>query len=133
MRTIIRICIALAAAAVGACVSSNNYAKDVGSYVGQPIDSVVLAYGPPDSSFQLEDGRWMFEWEELSIEHRPGFRTFHDRYYVHNENGHVVPVYRPSLFGSDVQEITRICTTRFSTSEARVVQGVMFEGDGCRS
>ncbi|MGF1626545.1 MAG: hypothetical protein ACFCVH_16810 [Alphaproteobacteria bacterium] len=136
MDAMIRSCVVLAAiatTAAGGCVSRDNYAKDVGSFVGQPIDAVVLAHGPPDSSFQLADGSWVFEWEEISIDRRPEFHTFHDRYYVQTGDGRFVPVHRPSLFGSEVEEITRICTTRFTTSEARQVQQVTFEGDGCRS
>jgi hypothetical protein len=135
MRNLTRISLSLAAtaAAVSGCVSSSNYAKDVNSYLGQPIDNVVLAYGPPDSSFQLGDGRWVYEWEEISVEHRPDMDDWHRTYYVQNSDGAIVPVYRPSLYGSDVEEITRLCTTRYTTSGEQVVEAVAFQGDGCRS
>jgi hypothetical protein len=134
MRTIAGICIGLAAAAaLAGCVSRNNYARDVNSFLGQPIDNVVLAYGPPDSSFQLSDGRWVFEWEELLIEHRPRMDRWNRVYYVHTKDGAVVPVYRPSYFGSGVDQITRICTTRYTTNGERMVEAVAFEGSGCRS
>lgn len=135
MRTLVAICFGLAAAAgtAGGCVSSSNYAKDVNSFLGQPIDTVVLAYGPPDSSFQLSDGRWVFEWEELTVENRPDFDGWNRTYYVQNNDGALVPVYRPSLYGSDVEQIARICTTRYTTSAERVVETVAFQGSGCRS
>lgn len=132
MHRLIRATLALGglAVAVTACVTTEDYAKSVNGYVGQPIDAVVADMGPPDSSFQNQDGTMVFEWEELTIEHRP--RMFSDRTYIETRDGHLVPVQRPSQFGSDVNEITRTCTTRFTTNAARQVQSATFEGDGCR-
>jgi len=123
------------ALAASACVSQQEtYQKAVSSYVGGSIDQVVVDLGPPDSSFQLADGRTVYEWEELTIEHRPRpMQSFSERYYVENDSGQLVPVHRPSMFGQDVDEITRTCTTRFTTGPDRQVQAVAFEGDGCRA
>lgn len=124
--------IAAAALVVAGCATRAEYARNVNTYVGQPIDSVVLDMGPPDSSFQLADGRWIYEWEEMTIERRLDPDWGHVD-YLETKDGRIVPIHRPSIFGSDVDEITRICTTRFTTGAERVVQGVAFEGDGCRA
>lgn len=129
-----RVAVAIAglAALLAGCATSANYAENVNGYIGQPIDAVVLDMGPPDSSFQLAEGNWVFEWEEISIERRLD-RNWGHVDYIETNDGRIVPIHRPSLFGSDVDEITRICTTRFTTSSERVVQGVTFEGNGCRA
>ena len=130
-----RIALAALALAMAGCVSPReNYQKAVSGYVGGSIDAVVTDLGPPDSSFQLADGRTVYEWEEISIEHRPQLmQSFSDTYYVENSSGQLVPVHRPSMFGQDVDEITRICTTRFTVGPNRQVLEVTFEGDGCRA
>lgn len=123
------------ALALTACVSQReNYQKAVSGYVGGSIDEVVADIGPPDSSFQLADGRTVHEWEELTIEHRPRLmQSFSERYYVESASGQLVPIHRPSMFDQNVDEITRICTTRFTVGADRQVQTVTFEGDGCRA
>lgn len=133
MHSLVNATIALAGivASAAACVTTENYAKSLSGYAGQSIDTVVADIGPPDSSFQNEDGSMVYEWEEISIEHYP--RMFTSRTYIETHDGHVIPVMRPSQFGSEVNQIARICTTRFTTSADRQVQGIMFVGDGCRS
>jgi hypothetical protein len=125
-------CSVLAALLLAACVSRQaEYQKAVTGYVGGSIDDVVTDLGPPDSSFQLADGRTIHEWEELSIEHRPRLmQSFSNRYYVETDSGQVVPL-GPSILHEGVDEITRICTTRFTVGPDRQVQEVTFEGDGC--
>ncbi|MEZ5668663.1 MAG: hypothetical protein R3F55_14730 [Alphaproteobacteria bacterium] len=134
MPAILRLTAAAAALLLAACVSRSGYQQQVEGYMGASIDSVVMDLGPPDSSFQLADGSTVYEWEELSIERRPRlFQTWSSQYYVHTQTGQVIPLQRPSQLGEDVSEITRICTTRFTTDPAGRVVKVEFEGDGCRA
>lgn len=62
-----RAALGVAAAAIGlsGCVSTGTTQKAVGAkWVGQSLDSFVVANGPPTAPYTLSDGRRIVEWQE---------------------------------------------------------------------
>jgi hypothetical protein len=44
------------------CATRANYEKILNTWVGKPVDKLVLSWGPPNSSYKLTDGRTIIEY-----------------------------------------------------------------------
>ncbi len=123
----------LLALALAGCLSSRtqaNYQAQLNSYVGQHVDAVVLQLGPPDSSYQLADGRWIHEWEEERTQQ--SFTQALPRTQVlYDSDGNPVPI----TSGITTQPTTRTynCTTRIVADNKGTVLSWTADGNDCRS
>lgn len=109
-------------------------------FVGQSADTLVLALGPPDSTFTLSDGREMFQYSLDETRTRGG-----DSYTTYETSTRVREVRAPDGSVSQVEEkITvpvvrtnpiyterRTCVRRFIIDQNDMVQDFAWEGNAC--
>lgn len=69
------ILIIAATLALGACATTRDANEAMSRrFVGAPVDSFFLSYGPPAASHRLNDGRQMYLWAESpQTLHLPGY------------------------------------------------------------
>lgn len=66
----VRVAIIALALAVGGCASTV-----MKGYVGQPLQAAMVDYGPPESAFDMGDGRRAFQWSMTSSGQAPTYVT----------------------------------------------------------
>ena len=57
---------------LAACATTARYEAGLARWGGQPLDDLVLAWGPPQSSYTLRDGRQVVEYQRQQLIRRPG-------------------------------------------------------------
>lgn len=109
-------------------------------FVGQSADTLVLALGPPDSTFTLSDGRDLFQYSLDETRTRGG-----DSYTTYETSTRVREVRAPDGSVSQVEERIsvpvvrtnpvyterRSCTRRFIIDQNDVVQDFAWQGNAC--
>lgn len=109
-------------------------------FVGKSYDEVILAYGPPKSTYDLTDGRLVAQYSDESEDTSGGgtytsWETFaRDRVIVDkNGNQHVVRFYDqiPVTSYEPLYTTTRRCVKRFVILRNRIVESFAWEGNSC--
>lgn len=109
-------------------------------FVGQSADTLVLALGPPDSTFTLSDGRDLFQYSLDETRTSGG-----DSYTTYETSTRVREVRAPDGSVSQVEERIsvpvvrtnpvyterRSCTRRFIIDQNDVVQDFAWQGNAC--
>lgn len=57
--------------ALAACGTS-NYQQDLDTWVGKPVDSLIISWGPATSESKLPDGRRVLLYKQAAISSIPG-------------------------------------------------------------
>lgn len=142
------IAVALAGVLGAAACETIPYEERVAAYeasvrqrfVGQSADTLVLALGPPDSTFTLSDGRDLFQYSLDETRTRGG-----DSYTAYETSTRVREVRAPDGTVSQVEERIsvpvvrtnpiyterRTCTRRFIIDQNDVVQDFAWQGNAC--
>lgn len=122
-----RIALALVLAA---CATVEAYERQLQTFVGKPADRLVEAYGPPDKSYDMDDGRRVLQWRKEHIWTSGGFtRTKTVRSYT--RDGRVVYIDVP--YTEPERTHVEICVTRFFVDKDRKVTSWTHEGNACRA
>lgn len=109
-------------------------------YIGKSIDSLILAFGPPNSSYTLSDGRDMVQYsEERTItsggDAYTSYETASRVRVVRDKNGNpqrIVETFQvPTTNISPVYTSHQKCVKRFIVSKEKIVEGFAWEGNSC--
>jgi len=132
----------IAALLLSGCASTANYEASLQQWVGQPLDDLVLAWGPPQSSYTLRDGRQVVEYLRQRIINTPGFtwhhpHTIYQEGQTYNADGSPSGEYRGSSTIFLAEETPGDshyleCRTRFIVSQQGDIQQWKWEGNDCR-
>jgi hypothetical protein len=112
-----------------------------GKFVGKPLDELVLAYGAPQSSYDLSDGRKMVQYvtEKSGVSGGDTWMNYDTVYagsrVVTRPDGSrvVVPIYRsvPVWETEPSYNYHLKCTKRFVVGADKIVQDFRWEGNSC--
>lgn len=123
-------------ALLAACETAEGYRQEMATWQGRHSDDLLVAWGPPDSTASLSDGREVWAYEKSYVRESAGHyrdetrsvtRTYVDSDGNEQEEtiSETFPVWEPpSTWRSS-------CETRFVIGTTRRVEGVSFEGDAC--
>ena len=121
---------------LAACETAEGYRQEMASWQGRHSDDLIVAWGPPERTASLSDGRELWAYEKSYVQESAGYyrdetrkvtRTYVDS--DGNEQQETIsetfPVWEPpSTWRSS-------CETRFVIGAGRRVEGVSFDGDAC--
>lgn len=101
-------------------------------FIGKSFDEVVLAYGPPNSNYQMNDGRIMYQYNfsQKSV-YAPGGTIQYGGYYGARYSGLGFGFGFPFGLSTGASEFKRDCTRRFLVNSAKIVEDFKFEGNSC--
>ena len=107
---------------LAACASSARYETNLARWGGQPLDDLVLACGPPQSSYTLRDGRQVVEYQRQQLVRRPGLgRSMLNTSRVFY------------LLDEMEDDYTLLqCRTRFTVDAQGIIQNWTWDGNACR-
>lgn len=135
-RTIVSLGVLASTLALAACETAEGYRQQMSTWQGRHGDDLIIAWGPPDSTAMLSDGREMWEYDKTYIHESAGHyrdetrqvtRTFVD------DEGHTrsetisesYPVWEPPTTSRSH------CSTRFVLTDTRRIEQVSFDGSAC--
>ena len=103
-----------------ACATTAQYETRLARWDGQPLDDLVLAWGPPQSSYTLRDGRQVVEYQRQQLIRRPGrsMLTAPRVFYLLDE--------------MEDDYILLQCRTRFTVDAQGIIQNWAWDGNDCR-
>ena len=112
----------IAALLLSGCASTANYEAALQQWVGRPLDDLVLAWGPPQSSYTLRDGRQVVEYQRQQLVRRPGLgRSMLNTSRVFY------------LLDEMEDDYTLLqCRTRFTVDAQGIIQNWTWDGNACR-
>lgn len=131
--------------ALAGCATTANYEKMLASWVGAPVDRLVMRWGPPANSYTLSDGGRVIEYGRQRNVQIGGFTTTVPQTTFTNGSANV---YGPagSAFGTysgtsttyvqrttPMQNIAMQCTTRFTVDPSGIIRNWAWEGNDCRA
>ena len=119
-----------------------NYEGDIKSkFIGKSIDDLILAYGPPQSSYDLSDGRRVVQYSEekqgvVGGETWMNYDTFYagSRIVRRSDGSRVaVPVYRTMPYWETEPTYTynKKCVQRFVVGQDKMIQDFKWAGNAC--
>ena len=132
----------IAALLLGGCTTTANYEAALQQWVGRPLDDLVLAWGPPQSSYTLQDGRKVVEYLRQRVIYSPGFtwyrpHTIYHQGQAYNADGSPAGIYQdsstifiPEESPGDSRYLE--CRTRFTISKQGDIEKWGWEGNDCR-
>lgn len=109
-------------------------------FVGRSVDDLVLALGPPQSSFKLSDGRDVLQYEvDRTITSGGGsytsFETVNRDRRVRDKDGTVRVIEDrqtvPVTNSSPITTYNQVCKRRFVVGQDKMVQQFNWEGNSC--
>lgn len=125
---------ALAASIPAGCTfpTQQAYRDSVQTWVGRPADSLVMAWGAPNRSFDFSDGGRLLEYDRQQTRYVSG-PPIYDRVPVRvrdssgNRRLQYVSVLRDTPGYYDIDR----CVTRFRVGRDNRIQEASFNGDWC--
>ena len=104
-------------ALLGGCAAGVPYENRLQQWVGQPLDALVLAWGPPQYSYTLSDGRKIIEYREQQLIRRP------DRSMLRHS--------RVFYLLDEMEDDYRLlqCRTRFTADQQGTIQQWAWDGN----
>jgi hypothetical protein len=112
LKRVLICCLALFAG----CATTASYQKTLQSWVGSSVDSLVKAWGPPQSSYELSDGGQILEYIDHGKMHAGGYT------FIQPQNSYT-PVYNMQL----------VCLTRFTVSPKGIITNSASQGNNCKA
>ena len=126
-------CIALAAVlvTVTGCATREKYEQRVQSWVGHTADDLARGWGPPTSTYKLNNGNTMRMYETSSVE------AYTSPTQIYQAPGTVVGnVYYPgptTVTGGTTTTVQKRCRTQFEVDGQGRIVGFGFEGNACKA
>lgn len=109
-------------------------------FVGRSVDELILAFGPPQSSYKLSDGRDVLQYESDKTFTTGGgsytsYETVTRNRQIREADGTVRTVQDrqsiPVTNTSPIQTINQVCTRRFVVSQDKRVETFRWQGNSC--
>jgi hypothetical protein len=109
-------------------------------FVGRSVDELILAFGPPQSSYKLSDGRDVLQYENDKTFTTGGgsytsYETVTRNRQIREADGTVRTVQDrqsiPVTTTSPIQTINQVCTRRFVVSQDKRVETFRWQGNSC--
>jgi hypothetical protein len=109
-------------------------------FVGRSVDELILAFGPPQSSYKLSDGRDVLQYENDKTFTTGGgsytsYETVTRNRQIREADGTVRTVQDrqsiPVTNTSPIQTINQVCTRRFVVSQDKRVETFRWQGNSC--
>jgi hypothetical protein len=109
-------------------------------FVGKSVDELILAFGPPQSSYKLSDGRDVLQYESDRTFTSGGgsytsYQTATRTRQVRDKDGTVRNVEErqtiPVQNVEPIRTINQLCTRRFVVSQDKRVETFRWEGNSC--
>ena len=107
---------------LAACTAGPHYTNGPAQWVGQPLDELVLAWGPPQGSHTLRDGRQVVEYRQQGIARRPGW----GRSMMHGSRLFYL------LDEMEDDYVLLQCSTRFVVDAQGTIEKWAWDGNHCR-
>jgi len=105
---------------LAACASSARYETNLARWGGKPLDDLVLAWGPPQSSYTLRDGRQVVEYQRQQLVRLPGRSMLNTSRVFY-------------LLDEMEDDYTLLqCRTRFTVDAQGIIQNWTWDGNACR-
>lgn len=134
MRTLLAVI--AGAAVLTACETAEGYRQEMTTWQGRHGDDVLIAWGPPDRTASLSDGRELWSYEKSYVRESAGHyrdetrrvtRTYVDADGDEQQEtiSETFPVWEPPTTWRSS------CETRFVIGAGRRVEQISFEGDAC--
>jgi hypothetical protein len=111
---------------ISACATTANYENILGTWVSQPVDKLVMAWGPPQSSYTLSDGGRVIEYLRQGTAYMPMSTP---QYGTVWGSGGTVGTY--SGAGTTYVPVQRWCKTRFVVNPQGYIMNWQWEGNRC--
>lgn len=110
-------------------------------FIGKSVDTLILAFGPPQSSFPLSDGKEMLQYS-MEESYTGGGDTYmsyesvitgYSTYTRPNGTTKQIPIYTqvPVTRVNPVYTVHKNCTKRFVIGPDKLVQDFKWEGNSC--
>ncbi|RFC31101.1 MAG: hypothetical protein DID91_2727704414 [Candidatus Nitrotoga sp. MKT] len=128
-----------------ACATTANYEKMLNSWVGWKVDSLVLSWGPPRSSYPLSDGGRILEFSNQRNVQIGGYTTTVPQTTYNSGTANVYGT-GGSAYGTysgtsttyiqqttPVQNIAMQCITRFTVNAQGIITKWNWQGNDCRA
>jgi hypothetical protein len=112
--------------ALSGCATTNGFNDKVATWKGESADTLVQAWGQPDSIEQLHTGNKMYVYARLR--HDPV--TYPD--YEKRTSASFIGPKAPRAPASVDTGIYIRCATYFEVTRQNIVESVMFRGDDCK-
>lgn len=108
-----------------------TFAQGIDIYVGKNADDLVLAKGPPTSTFTLSTGARVFEYLSTHTVIRGGgnFTSFQPVFVPNTAGGNWVQV--PTQQSTPLSSYEYSCKILFKISRSNIVESWTAEGNGC--
>jgi hypothetical protein len=109
-------------------------------FVGKSVDELILAFGPPQSSYKLSDGRDVLQYESDRTFTTGGgsytsYQTATRTRQVRDNDGTVRNVEErqtiPVQNVEPIRTVNQLCTRRFVVSHDKRVETFRWEGNSC--
>lgn len=108
-----------------------TFAQGIDIYTGKNADNLVLAKGPPTSTFTLSTGERVFEYLSTNVVIRGGnnFTSFQPMFVPNTTGGNWVQV--PTQQSTPISSYQYSCKILFRISRSNIVESWTAEGNGC--
>ena len=135
----------LAMLALGGCATTANYEAILQSWIGQPVDSLVASWGPPQSSFQLNNGGQVLEFSDQRNMQMPGYSytspqtTYHSgTASAYGTGGSATGTYSGTSTTYVQQQtpgynIALSCKTRITVDSNGIITNWAWQGNNCKA
>jgi len=107
------------------CATTENYEKNLNSWLGVNIDNLVNQWGYPTHSFEAPNGNKVYVYEYSSTGRLPTYTTIQEYNYGYYTQ------YRATTYGGQV--ITYWCRTFFEVDKSNIIIRWRWEGNNCRA
>ena len=131
--------------ALSACATTANYEKALNSWVGADVDSLVMRWGPPASSYALSNGGKVIEYVRQSNVQVGGYTTSVPQTTYNSGSANIYGT-GGSAYGTytgtsttyvqrttPVQNIRMTCITRFTVDANGKITNWAWQGNACRA
>lgn len=141
----LRILALAASIIVAGCATTANYEKVLSSWVGRHVDHLVSSWGPPYSSYPLSDGGKVLEYTSQRNVQIGGYTyttpqtTYHTgSANAYGKGGSAYGTYSGTSTTyvqqqTPIQNITKICKTRFTVSPQGIITNWAWHGNDCKA
>ena len=110
------------------CATTANYEKILNTWVGSPVDNLVMSWGPPQNSYDFSNGGKVIEYTALRSVMMGGYSyTSPQRIYYSGTSTRYVRRQTPRY------NIALSCQTRFTINSAGIITKWSWQGNDCKA
>lgn len=123
-----------------ACATTAGYEAVLNTWVGSTDSNLIDAWGPPDNTYTMSDGRTIVTYSRSQTTVLPGitYTTPQTTYSNGTINGDVNASYSGTTttyvqHQGPAQVFTKVCVTRFTVSQDHHIESWRWEGNACKA